>query len=330
MFNTKKIMTLALTSVMMVSAVPMVTMAYSSKSGWVEKDGKWYYYEDGRKIKSNIRYDSDKGGYFLLDSSGVRVKKKGWVTTKTQYNDHGDKYKETCKYYLKSNGTVYVSKWKKIGGKYYYFGYDGKMVKSASGGEYNSKTKVTKFYLAGSNGVRITKKGWHKVKHTYVDSYSGKKSSSTSWYYVKKNGEVARGVYKIGGKKYVFGNDGALAKKMYVSIYNSKTGKYTYYAADKNGIQITKKGWHKYSGSYSYSSNGSKSKYTYTYYVYINKGGKLATGLKKISGKYYYFSPTMYSNSSYYDEATDTMHFFGKSGARKYTIKNYSKISDYY
>gem|GEM_PF-4443753 len=35
----------------------------------------------------------------------------------------------------------------------------------------------------------------------------------------------------------------------------------------------------------------------------------------------------MYTNDSYYDEATDTKHFFGKSGARKLVVKNYSKTS---
>ena len=307
MLSIKKLSTLALTLTMVVSAAPLTVFARSSHDGWTKIDGKWYYYEDGRKIKSNTRYDIDKGGYCLLNDSGVRVDKKGWATTKSYYDYCGNKTKQTNKYYIKSDGTVYHDTWKKISGKYYGFNSSGSLVKNYT--QANGTSADAKLYLAGKTGARITKKGWHKVAGT--------------WYYLKKGGEAVTGLKKIGGKKYVFGTNGALVINNYAYNYNTDTG----YAADKNGVLITKKGWKKYSYSASYKENGGTTKVSSKSYIYILKGGKLATGLKKIDGKYYYFRPTMYTNSSWYDQKTDTMHYFGKSGARKMTVKNYSKTA---
>ena len=91
MSNVKKVATLGLTLTMVVGMLPTAAFAYSSKDGWVEKEGKWYFYEDGRKIKSAVRYDYSTSKYYLLNESGERVTKKGWTTVKYYYSNYGDK-----------------------------------------------------------------------------------------------------------------------------------------------------------------------------------------------------------------------------------------------
>lgn len=324
MLSIKKITTLALTVTMMISAVPVTSMAYSSKSGWIEKDGKWYYYSIGVKVKSRTAFDPADGKTYLLDASGVRVTKKGWATIKTQYTYYGDKYKASVSYYLKSGGEVYASCWKKIKGKYYYFNSDGVMEKNAV----TVKTigdpadQNYKFYAVGNNGARITKKGWHKLTRTSYRS-DGSKNKYTFWVYVKKGGELVTGKKKIGKKTYLFEYNGYLTQNGIGFVYkNLKKGTGSYYLADKNGVVVTKKGWKKVKYSNTTKAYATTTKSKGSYYVYIQKGGKLVEGMKKIKGKYYYFTPVMQTNYAYHDSAKGETYYFGKSGARKKIVKD--------
>ena len=84
----KKTTALALTLITAGSIFPMTSMAATYSNEWVEKDGKWYYYDsDGRKVKrtSMERYDDGAYKYFVLNSKGVQVTKKGWYTTNYVY-----------------------------------------------------------------------------------------------------------------------------------------------------------------------------------------------------------------------------------------------------
>lgn len=63
------------------------------KNGWIEEDGKWYFYADGKKLKN-----------------------------------HWEKWKGFW-YYLGDDGAMYRDQWIKDGGYWYYLGSDGKMVK---------------------------------------------------------------------------------------------------------------------------------------------------------------------------------------------------------
>ena len=72
-----KITSVTLTAAAIFTLMPGNVMAYSSKNGWVEKDGKTYYYENGRKLRSTTLFD-DNGDYRLLGSDGAMITKKGW------------------------------------------------------------------------------------------------------------------------------------------------------------------------------------------------------------------------------------------------------------
>ena len=106
-------------------------------------------------------------------------------------------------------------------------------------------------------------------------------------------------------------------------VGSSSSTSNTYYLADKNGVQVTKKGWHKVSTSSTSKGTSGTTTYKITNWYFVKKDGTLQTGLKKISGKYYCFSPSMTTEYSYtkQDDEYDTVYYFGKDGTCKKTKK---------
>lgn len=322
MSNIKKITTIGLTLTMVVGMLPGVASAYSSKSGWVlnEETGKWSYYEDGRKIKCDIRYDSSTNKSYLLDTSGNRVTKKGWVTLKYYYTYYGDKINKSKKYYLKTDGAALDNGFHKIGKKTLYF-YKGALVKNDIVFPTNKDGITTACYYVGKDGAKVTKKGWRHLKGTAYDGWSGMSYKRDVWIYINKGGKLATGLKKIGGKKYVFNSSG----HMVTDSAGGKLNGNTYYLADKNGVQVTKKGWHKISWTTKYKNSDVSGTIKQTNWYYVKSDGTLQMGLKKIKGKYYYFSPEMAYAYSYRKpgDEYDTIYYFGKTGECKKTKKVY-------
>ena len=316
MAHFKKAAALAMTSVMMISALPTTALA-AHKSEWVEKDGKWYHYDyEGRKEKYTTAYDSSTGEYYLLGSKGARVTgKKGLYSQSYRISNYGDKVKFKTSYYLKTDGSVLRYSWKKISGKYYYFDYQGRMVKGASVSEYDSEKDKIVYYLLGTDGKRVTKKGWHQVTNKEFNEYTGYVTTSKVWYYVKSDGTLQTGLKKISGKYYGFKEDGSLAQNGYFTTSSGKK-----YLADKNGVRIKKTGWITVSRKYSYKYPSYSYSGTRKYKCYLKKDYTVTEGWKKLSGKWYYFGydGTMYANSSMsiWDSETgkSTTYIFNKKG----------------
>jgi len=305
----KKITSLALTVLMVASIAPATVYARSSRDGWyTDKEGKVYFYEYGRKIKCAAR--KKDGSYYLLDDKGVLVTKKGWKSYDYQYSSYGDKVKLPVKYYVNADGTL-ASGWKTIKDKKYYFSnYECMLYKG-----YNAYDPDDgKYYVTGSDGARITKKGWAEVTFKYVYS-SGKIMSVKNKFYLKKGGEVTREFKTIGGKMYCFDGTGMMRKNEY--YYDFSGGKY--YAFGKDGAQITKKGLTTLTKTKTNDMGNASITSKVKYKVYVNKDGSLATGLKTISGKTYYFSPNMMKCDTYTENGTK--YWFGKDGVCYRTVK---------
>ena len=323
MSHMKRFAALGMTLTMVVSILPATAFAdTASKTGWVKESGKWYYYDSyGKKVKYTSAYDSSDDKVYLTDGTGARVTKKGWYTSKYKISEYYSKVKFTTKYYLGKGGAV-TQGWKKIGKKYYYFDWDGSMSKGTS--ESKVVNGKTVYYLLGNDGARITKKGWHQVKYSYFDKWSGKVESYKSWYYVKKDGTVQTGWKKIKGKYYYFGYAGSMYYSTSVEMFDENGDVTKVYVVDKNGARITKKGWAtvKHTWSYNYGSGTTIDKCKYSYY--LNKDGTAVINrLKKIKGKYYYFNDDgiMRTNSTYVDYKAGIRYYFGKSGACTRTEK---------
>ena len=100
------------------------------RNGWVQENGKYYFYRDDKPVKGSFVSDGGStyymasdgsmstgwvqanGKFYYADSSG-RIKSNGWVS------DGGDYY------YVDKNGVMQTG-WQQISGKWYYLGTSGK------------------------------------------------------------------------------------------------------------------------------------------------------------------------------------------------------------
>lgn len=101
-------------------------------SGWKKEDGVWYYYENGKKVKSAWRKDST-GKWCYLGADGKQAK-DAWI-----------KYKSAW-YYIKPDGYMAADEWTQYKGGWYYLKPDGVMAtgKTAVLHVFNSSGKCTK------------------------------------------------------------------------------------------------------------------------------------------------------------------------------------------
>ncbi len=169
--------------------------------GWVNKDGKWYFFnEDGTKKtgwykENNKWYFLDKvngdmkvnwaqvdGKWYFFNKSGVM--QTGWLKDGKSW------------YYLDAkNGDMKVN-WAQVNGKWYFFNKSGVML---TGWVKDGKTW---YFLQGSGAMQT---GWVKVNN--------------KWYFLAKSGAMQTGWVQVSGKWYFLNNDGSMA-------VNTKVGKY--------------------------------------------------------------------------------------------------------
>lgn len=162
----------------------------SVRTGWVQNNGKWFFYASNGMRQTGWAKINNKWYYF--DNNGIM--KTGWQKI-------GGKY-----YLLGSNGIMKTG-WQKVSGKWYYLAADGVMKTGWNkiGG---------KWYYLSSGGAMLT--GWQKINN--------------NWYYLGSGGAMYTGphCYKIGGKYYFFEKGGALANKEGWRVSNLGNNFYVY------------------------------------------------------------------------------------------------------
>lgn len=218
--------------------------------GWVKAGTSKYYFKNDRLISGSLEI---KGKiYSFLDS---RMLTEGFAYT-------GD---DSSSYFNNKNGQASsYHGWKKIGGRWFYFGADAR---GARGGWVRVGGK--QFYI-DENGMAT---GYRLIdgKLYYFDksgAMTKRITLGTGWkklgkkkYYFKNGVPVAGDVVTVKGKTYVFDYDGTLA-------INKSVGEY-FGAADG---QVVRRAWRKIGNVYRY---------------YGAEGTRLS-GVWKIGGKVYY------------------------------------------
>lgn len=122
-----------------------VNKRLTMKNGWIKEGGKWYFYKNGKKLKSQWVHDSK---WYWLGKDGKMVK-SNLITYK------GDKY------YLKSDGVMASNEWIKFENGWRFFNKNGKM-------RIGWLKWKSNFYYLDSKGYMVT--GGRNVPCTFDSS----------------------------------------------------------------------------------------------------------------------------------------------------------------
>ena len=267
------------------------------KTGWVNKDGKWYYVDDSGEYAKDFR--TIKGDVFYFNADGVM--QTGWQKIDDSWycfeGGSSGKMKTGWQkisgawYYLDTKTGVMQTGWQQIDGSWYYFegGSSGKMKtgwQKIDGSWY--------YFKEGDSGKMLT--GWQKISDArYYFASNGKLQTgwqqiNGAWYYFKgvDSGRMVTGWQKISSNWYYFDSNGKMQ-----TGWQKISGNW-YYLND-NGVMQT--GWQKIDGSWYYFEGGSSGKMTTgwqivdgeTYYL-AEPSGKRVTGWQTIDGKIYFFN----------------------------------------
>ena len=250
-------------------------------------------------------------------------------------------YKADGETYYQVDSKPITNTWKWHGGRWYYFGADGKMLKS---------TVTPDGYLVDIEGM-IVSPGW---------SYQGGK-----WYYAESGGKVFRGDWKkIGGVWYAFHNDGTMYSHEWSGSYFLKDSgamadnewvfdrNYNSWFYIKPGGAYARNEW---KGDYYLKGGGYMaksefiydSKYQATYYLDVS-GKYVRDQWKEINGKWYHFRKygemdtskwigsyyvksdgAMAASELVYDPTYNSSFYFDENG--KYLNKQWKEIDgDWY
>ena len=191
-------------------------------SGWVQKDGVWYYHDD----KGNPVTNTWKGSYYL--KSNGKMAQSEWVYD-TSYQ---------AWYYLKSDGSYARNSWQGS----YYLKSNGKMAQS----EWVYDTSYQAWYYLKSDGS-YARNAW---QGSYYLKSNGKMAQSEwvydasyqAWYYLKSDGSYARNAWQ---GNYYLKSDGKMAVNEWVDggrYYVDSTGLWKSNSNSNSNTKVTNKG----------------------------------------------------------------------------------------
>ena len=297
----------------------------SVQSGWVQQDGKWFYYDiNGNKLLG-WQYIGRDWYYFEPTDQGVMLYDcEKEILGKTYYfgnsgaMERGLVQRPEGWYFTEDGGSKQCG-WQKIDGKWHYFDQanQGIMV-------YGCEKEISgKTYFFDEDGVMKVgwiqcSEGWYYAEGGGVKQ-TGWQYIGNDWYYFDEANEMYPGVMicncekEILGKRYFFGITGAMEKGW---IQRAEG----WYYAEGGGVKQT--GW-QYIGSnwYYFDENNEsypglmvfdceKTIYGKTYYFtvsgamrvgwywenggwsyYDDNSGQKISGWKNVSGYWYYLDP---------------------------------------
>ena len=243
------------------------TLMEMKNNDWTVSDGKYYYLKDNKPVKNTIaqigtfcygfnfkgqRYENET--FYFGDADGIRTyyhaQEDGTLATNAWL-----RY-ETQDFYLGANGAS-IRGLQTIDGKNYYFN------DSNCGLVCNSNITIDgKNYFSLNSGVIYE-----------VPSTDGWVQFEDKKYYAEGGEILIDCVKKIGDYYYCFNYSGIIYTDEIGSAWNSSTGSYCYFYADKDGHLKTNT-W----------GTG-----TYSDYYFGEDGFASCNGVYTINGKQYYF-----------------------------------------
>lgn len=284
------------------------------QTGWVNAGG-WYYFENGDVVESELKtiggatyyfdyngkmvtsrfvtdyksgkYDSKLGhtvyDYYAVDANGVATKIN---TSKNDWVKAGDNWGYV------QDGKLVERKFVEVNGKWYYFNYNGIMVKDGAVDAYSESEKKYDLYLFDEDGALVTNDWYFKSNGTYGDwYYAGADGKAYAAEYDNKTGLLVEGTgwAKINGSWYFFNGSGQMYQNETASIKNRTTGKSETYRFDASGRMVT--GWYNTADSFD----------TYNNWEYYDESGAAFTGwLSDAAGWYYVNNGNLLQGSAVY------------------------------
>ena len=198
-------------------------------SGWVQRDGVWYYYDE----QGNPVTNTWKGSYYL--KSDGKMAQSEWVYDASYqawyYLKSDGSYARNAwqgSYYLKSNGKMAQSEWIYDASyqSWYYLKSDGSYARNEWQGSYYLKSNGK---MAQSEWVYdVSYQSWYYLKSD--GSYA--RNAWQGSYYLKSDGKMAVNEWVDGGRYYVDGsglwnsNSDSNTKVNKKGLYYSVQGKY--------------------------------------------------------------------------------------------------------
>lgn len=288
------------------------------KSQFVNKNGKWYYYNSSGKLvkgwytsKSGTKYYFGKTGAAQAGILAISGKKycfnskgkmlTGWQTVnkKTYFFDVKDGHMHTGwtiteagnRYYFWNDGAICPG-WHKVDGKIYYFNEKGKMEKNCfrkkgdhtfyltnQGTPAKGRLKIGNYWYAFHRETGVlVKNGWYK-------------EADGSYYYASASGKLVSGFYKPDDYYRYFQASDCKLLTGWQDIDGNR-----YYFKKTNGIRYDNRKVTMPSGEmYYFASNGKLYRKGWFKkdgnYYYANTSGILATGWLILEENTYYLNP---------------------------------------
>ena len=198
-------------------------------SGWVQKDGVWYYYDE----QGNLVTNTWKGSYYLKSDGKMAQSEwvydasyQSWYYLKSDGSYARNEWQGS--YYLKSNGKMAQSEWVYDASyqSWYYLKSDGSYARNEWQGSYYLKSNGK---MAQSEWVYdVSYQSWYYLKSD--GSYA--RNAWQGSYYLKSDGKMAVNEWVDGGRYYVDGsglwnsNSDSNTKVTNKGLYYSVQGKY--------------------------------------------------------------------------------------------------------
>ena len=198
-------------------------------SGWVQKDGVWYYYDE----QGNPVTNTWKGSYYLKSDGKMAQSEwvydasyQSWYYLKSDGSYARNEWQGS--YYLKSNGKMAQSEWIYDASyqSWYYLKSDGSYARNEWQGSYYLKSNGK---MAQSEWVYdVSYQSWYYLKSD--GSYA--RNAWQGSYYLKSDGKMAVNEWVDGGRYYVDGsglwnsNSDSNTKVTNKGLYYSVQGKY--------------------------------------------------------------------------------------------------------